>query len=123
MDTQILKNDNTSFKPGSAQTVYILYLLGLVIGITGIVGLVMAYMERNDDMPDWYRSHIQFQIRTFWYGAVWLLAGTLLSLVFLGYFVLLFWLVWLIIRCVKGMKLLAKNQAIPEPTSFFGFGG
>lgn len=102
---------------GSAKIVYILYLVGIIFGITGIVGVVMAYINKGD-APDWLKTHYQFQIRTFWIGALYMILGILLSLVIIGYFVLLFWIVWLIIRCVKGMKSLELKEAHPNPTGW-----
>jgi len=102
---------------GTAKIVYILYLVGIVFGPTGIVGVVMAYINRSD-APDWLKSHYQFQIRTFWIGALYLLVGIILALVIIGYLVLLFWAVWLIVRCVKGMKSLDQKEAHPNPTGW-----
>ncbi|CCG09452.1 Putative uncharacterized protein [Pararhodospirillum photometricum DSM 122] len=61
---------------------------------------------------------MDFQIRTFWYGLLIMVIGGALSLVLIGYAVLLFWLVWLIVRCVKGLLLLNENRPIANPTSF-----
>ena len=47
-----------------ATIVYILYLVGLIAGITTVVGVVIAYVNRAD-APEWVQSHYQFQIRTF----------------------------------------------------------
>jgi uncharacterized membrane protein len=102
---------------GTAKIIYILYLAGIVFGITGIVGVVMAYIYRGD-APDWLESHYQFQIRTFWIGALYMLIGVILVFVFIGYLILLFWMVWLIIRCVKGMKALDQKEAHPDPTGW-----
>jgi uncharacterized membrane protein len=102
---------------GTAKTVYILYLVGIIIGITGIVGVVMAYINKSD-APDWLKTHYQFQIRTFWIGALYMCIGFLLAIVIIGYFILLFWLVWLIVRCVKGMKHLDKEEVHPNPTGW-----
>lgn len=98
----------------NAKMVYIMYLAGLVVGITGIIGVVMAYINR-DDSPEWMASHYQFQIRTFWIGALFMFVGGLLSLVVIGYFILLFWVVWLVVRCIKGMKYLDQQEAHPNP--------
>ncbi|MGH1461129.1 MAG: DUF4870 family protein [Neptuniibacter sp.] len=108
------ENQSTS---GTAKIVYILYLVGVIFGITGIIGVVMSYINRND-APDWLKTHYQFQIRTFWIGALYMLVGTILTFVLIGYLVFLFWVVWLIIRCVKGMKALDKNQPHPNPTGW-----
>lgn len=102
---------------GSARIIYVLYLVGLVLGITGIVGVIMAYVNKGD-APDWLKSHYQFQIRTFWIGALYMLIGFILSFVLVGYLVFLFWLVWLIVRCVKGLKSLDKKEAYPDPTGW-----
>ncbi|HDP88396.1 MAG TPA: hypothetical protein ENN42_00305 [Thioalkalivibrio sp.] len=105
---------------GTAKIVYILYLVGIVVGVTGIVGVVMAYINRRE-APDWLQSHYTFQIRTFWIGLLYLFIGTLTVGLVIGAFILLFWLVWLIIRCVKGMQYLDKQQAHPQPeTWMFG---
>ena len=98
-------------KSSTAKLVYILYLVGLVFGITGIIGVIVAYVNKEDG-PDWLQSHYRFQIRTFWMGLVFLIAGTVLSVVLIGWLVLLFWLVWLIIRSVKGLKQLEKQEPV-----------
>ena len=64
-------NETTSNRnagAGTAKLVYILYLVSLLIGITAIVGLIIAYVNR-DDAPGWLQTHYRFQIRTFWIGA------------------------------------------------------
>jgi len=38
-----------------------------------------------------------------------------MSLIVIGWFVLLFGLIWIIVRCAKGMKYLARGQAHPDP--------
>ena len=107
MSTEQAVNSST------AKLVYILYLVGLVFGITGIIGVVVAYINKNDG-PEWLQSHYRFQIRTFWMGFVFLLVGSILSVVLIGWLVLLFWLVWLIIRCVKAMKQLELQQPVED---------
>jgi len=102
---------------GTAKIVYILYLAGIIFGVTGIVGVVMAYINRGD-APEWLKSHYQFQIRTFWIGGLYILIGVILAMVIIGYLIILFWVVWLIIRCVKGMKSLDQKEAHPNPTGW-----
>ncbi|WP_350432978.1 hypothetical protein ABIS04_06810 [Shewanella sp. H8] len=100
-----------------AKIVYILYMVGLLFGITGIIGVVMAYINKGD-APEWLKTHYQFQIRTFWIGAIYIFLGSILSLVIIGWFVLLFWAVWLIIRSLKGMKALELEKPIENPTGW-----
>jgi len=97
-----------------ANLIYILYLASLVFGITGLIGVVMAYVNKGDG-PGWVDSHYRFQIRTFWVGLLIGVVGGLMSLIVIGWFVLLFGLIWIIVRCAKGMKYLARGQAHPDP--------
>jgi len=97
-----------------ANLIYILYLASLVFGITGLIGVVMAYVNKGDG-PGWVDSHYRFQIRTFWVGLLIGVVGGLMSLIAIGWFVLLFGLIWIIVRCAKGMKYLARGQAHPDP--------
>jgi len=110
--------EKSSTTKGTAKLVYILYMVGLLFGITGIVGVVMAYINK-DDAPAWLKTHYQFQIRTFWIGALYIFLGSILSLILIGYFVILFWVVWLIIRSVKGIKALDAEIALENPKSWF----
>ncbi len=103
---------------GSAKIVYILYIVAVFIGLAGIIGVIIAYVNR-DDAPEWLKSHYQFQIRTFWIGALYMIVGGILSLIFIGWLILLFWVIWLIVRSVKGLKLLDMKQAHPNPTTWF----
>jgi uncharacterized membrane protein len=102
---------------GSAKIVYILYLVSIVIGISAIVGLIMAYINK-DDAPDWLKSHYHFQIRTFWMGLFYLVTGMMLSQFIIGLLIILFWLIWLIVRCAKGMKYLDRREAYPDQTGW-----
>ena len=115
-----MNDTNSNEKPASAGTakiIYILYLVSILIGITAIVGLIMAYVNR-DDAPGWLKSHYHFQIRTFWIGALYLFIGMLLSQFIIGLFILLFWLLWLIVRCARGIKYLDLKQSYPDPTGW-----
>ncbi|NOZ43050.1 MAG: hypothetical protein GXP02_07810 [Alphaproteobacteria bacterium] len=108
--------DNTS-AAGTVKIVYVLYLVGLVAGITGIIGVVIAYVNRSD-APDWLKSHYQFQIRTFWIGGLYMVIGAILAFVAIGWFVMLFWVIWLIVRCIKGLKSLDQKEPHPNPTGW-----
>jgi len=49
---------------------------------------------------------------------LYLFVGALLSIVLIGYLVILFTVVWIIVRSVKGMKSLDAQQAHPNPTGW-----
>lgn len=109
---------NQSVTEGSANTsianiIYVLYLLALLNGITAVIGVIMAYVYR-DDAPEWLRTHYQFQIRTFWMGLLIAVIGGILSLVLVGVVVLLALAVWWIIRCVKGIRFVGERAPYPN---------
>ena len=109
-------NEVASERPVSIDTakiVYILYLVGLAAGVTLLIGVVMAYVNRNE-APDWLRSHYDFQIRTFWMGLLYCVIGFILMFVLIGFLVFLFWVVWLIMRVVKEFKDLEKRVPVPN---------
>lgn len=102
---------------GLAMIVYLLYLAGFLTGISAVVGLIIATMqiERADAVS---RSHFRFQIRTFWIGLVYILAGVATIHVGVGALILLWWMVWTAIRCAKGMLALNADEPIADPESF-----
>ena len=101
----------------TANLIYILYLLSLLFGITSLIGVIMAYINKGD-VPDWVQSHYQFQIRSFWIALLFGVIGGLTVVFGVGILILVFVFLWWIVRCVKGMKYIAKGSAHPNPTSW-----
>lgn len=108
--------------------VYGLYLLGLVNGLTILIGLIIAYANRDSAGPR-MASHYTFLIYTFWIGliaavAAGVLVGGVLSIVLIGIpFLLLgiaIWCaigLWFVIRCVVGLTYMSRGEAYPRPTN------
>lgn len=98
--------------PDMAKIIYVLYLIGLVTGITLLVGVVMAYIYK-DDSPEWLRTHYESQIRIFWIGLLYCVIAGILTLMLIGFLLFLVIAIWWIIRCVKGLKYLDQRSAYP----------
>ena len=99
---------------GLAFAVYVLYLLGYITGITAIIGVVIAYIQADSaDAP--VKSHYIFQIRTFVIGFIYFLVGLLLLNIAVGALIILWALVWSLIRNVKGLLALNRNDPIANP--------
>jgi uncharacterized membrane protein len=101
----------------NANVVYILYLVGLLVGVTNIVGLIMAYVNRGD-APEWVRTHYRFQIRTFWIGLLYSLIGVITIFIVVGFFWLMFVLVWWVVRCIKGMQAISRGVSYEQPATW-----
>ncbi len=102
---------------GYALAVYLLFLIGFFTGITALVGVIIAYVKKPT-ASGILQSHFQFQVHTFWIGLLYLVAGSFLLYFFIGGAILLWWLVWTLVRVIKGLILLNDGRAIPQPTSW-----
>jgi uncharacterized membrane protein len=103
---------------GLVLTVYILYLVGFVTGITVLIGLIIAYLQR-DRTDQICQSHSQFQIRTFWLGLLYLFVGAVMIHFAVGVLILIWWVIWTLIRCVKGLLALNAGEPIRDPNSLW----
>ena len=103
-------------EPGqtNAQVIYILYL---VVGVTMIVGVVLAYINRGKT-GGFVESHYTFLIRTFWIGLLYGLISVVLFFVFIGVLLMFVVLVWFIARCVLGLQALQRGEAVKNPESW-----
>lgn len=111
--------------------VYGLYLLGFTNGLTFIVGLIVAYVNRDTAGPI-NESHYTFAIRTFWLsialfliGALLLAFGIPLSLLLIGIPMMIAGgaiigavSLWFVVRCVMGITYLVRGEAYPRPLSW-----
>jgi uncharacterized membrane protein len=100
-----------------ANLVYILYLVGLIVGVTSLVGVIMAYINRGE-APEWVKTHFTYQIRTFWIGLLYGFIGVVTIWILIGFLILLFVAVWWIIRCVKGMKAIERGEPVANPATW-----
>jgi uncharacterized membrane protein len=103
---------------GLVLTVYILYLVGFLTGITVLVGLIIAYLQR-DKTDRVSQSHFQFQITTFWIGLLYFFVGLLTLHFGIGALILLWYVIWTVIRCVKGLLALNMGEPIRNPNSWW----
>ncbi len=94
--------------------IYILYLASLIFGVTAVIGVIMAYVNYRD-APEWLGTHYDFQIRTFWIGLVYLAICLVTLFAGIGFLLILLWYVWIIVRCARGMRHLARAEAYPNP--------
>ncbi|MCF8495756.1 MAG: hypothetical protein K9G62_03715 [Alphaproteobacteria bacterium] len=104
-------------KPDSAQLIYVLYLASLVLGVTAVIGVIWAYMEKGR-APAWLMTHYTWLIHTFWKGLMYLFIGVFTSVIFIGFILIPLTAIWFIVRCIKGLQLLGRREAIPKPESW-----
>jgi uncharacterized membrane protein len=112
--------------------IYLLHALSLLTGILGaatvvgafligwpsIVAVILNYVKRSDARGTWLESHFRWQIRTFWFGLLWVSLCVLFVLGTLGIGILIAWLplgiitIWFIYRIVRGWLALSDRRAL-----------
>jgi len=102
---------------GLAFTVYILYFFGYFTGLTALIGVVIAHLQAPSTESA-MKTHYTFQIRTFWVGLLYVLVGAALLFHIIGGFILLWAFVWSLVRNIKGILALNRNEPIPNPESW-----
>lgn len=91
---------------------YVLYLVGFIVGVTGLIAIIMNYVKRDEMRGTWLESHVDWQIKTFWWCLLGYIIGFALSIILIGYLIIFLVLVWQIYRLVVGLNALNANQAV-----------
>lgn len=110
---------NASFDLNHPTIVSLLYLASCVFFVTGIVGLVLAYVWRSERPEPWEASHLTYLIRTFWIGLVGALVSTPFMLVGIGFLMIFAVFVLVIVRCVLSLVRAQKREAMPNPETLW----
>ncbi len=100
-----------------AMLVYLLLLIVPLLPFTPLLAVIIAYVYR-DDAPEWLQSHFQLQVRTFWIALLWVCIAALTFIIIIGKFILLLGLIWYLVRVLKGIKYLKRQQPYPNPDSW-----
>src|SRR3546814_13149068 len=72
---------NASFDLNRPTIVALFYLASFLTGITALIGLVLAYVWKNEPHEPWATSHYSFPIRSFWYGLLGAIIRGILTLI------------------------------------------
>jgi uncharacterized membrane protein len=110
--------------------IYALHAVSLVTGIVGVatvvgafligwpslIAVILNYATRSDARGTWLQSHYRWQIRTFWFGLLWVVILGLFVVVTLGVGLLVAWIplglvgLWFIYRIARGwLRLLDRR--------------
>jgi uncharacterized membrane protein len=112
------------------QVIYALHAFSLVMGILGaativgafltgwpsIIAVILNYVKRGEVRGTWLESHFRWQIRTFWFGLLWVLLCGLFVALTLGLGLILVWFplglvaIWFIYRVARGWMRLTSGR-------------
>lgn len=95
--------------------VALMYLVSIVTGLTMLIGLILAYVWKDDDGGNWENSHFRFHIRSFWIGLVFgvvAIVPTVLTLGLAGFILYPLLVIWLAVRSLKALLAAQKLEPI-----------
>ena len=110
--------------------IYALHALSLLIGILtaatvvgafllgwpSIIAVILNYVQRSEVRGTWLEPHFRWQIRTFWFGFLWVGLCMLFVVVTFGIGMLVAWLplglvgLWFIYRIARGWPRLIDRR-------------
>ncbi len=110
--------------------VYALHAFSIATGIVGtatvigafltgwpsIIAVILNYVKRSEARGSWLESHFRWQIRTFWFGVLWVGLCGLLIVLTLGIGIVIVWLplafvtIWFVYRIVRGWVRLSARR-------------
>jgi uncharacterized membrane protein len=110
--------------------IYGLHAFSLLTGILGtatvigafltgwpsIIAVILNYVKRAEVRGTWLESHFLWQIRTFWYGLLWVVLCGAVVVLTLGLGLLVVWLplaivtIWFVYRIARGWIRLGARQ-------------
>jgi uncharacterized membrane protein len=114
------------------QAIYALHAFSLLTGILGaatvvgafltgwpsIIAVILNYVKRSEVRGTWLDSHFSWQIRTFWYGVLWVGLCVAFVVLTFGIGILIAWIplvivsVWFMYRIVRGWVRLRDGRAM-----------
>lgn len=106
------------FDLNKATIISLLYLAGFVVGVTSLVGVILALVWKDEVAGTWEESHLQFHIMTFVIGLVVGIIGLILSFVLIGIPILLALTVWILVRSVVALLKAQKQEPIADPKTW-----
>jgi len=110
--------------------IYGLHAASLITGIIGaatvvgafltgwpsIIAVILNYVYRSDARGTWLETHFRWQIRTFWFGLLWVVLCGIFVVATLGIGLLVAWMplavvgLWFVYRILRGWLRLADRR-------------
>jgi uncharacterized membrane protein len=118
---------------GWTHLIYGLHAFSLVTGIIGaatvvgafltgwpsLIAVILNYVKRSEARGTRLETHFRWQIRTFWFGLLWVALCLLFVVMTLGIGILVAWLplavvgLWFIYRIARGWLALIDRRPMP----------
>jgi len=89
---------------------------GFIFGLPSLLAVLLNYLKRGDVNGTWLESHFRWQIRTFWFTALWLVVYGLLIISIIG--IPIAWILivilglWVGYRVIRGWVALFSERPV-----------
>ena len=93
-------------------------ITAFLTGWPSIIAVILNYVKRSDVRGTWLDSHFRWQIRTFWFGLLWISLCGIFIITTFGIGLLFVWLpitlvgLWFVYRVIRGWVTLSDNRAM-----------
>lgn len=92
-----------------------------VFGWPSIISVIINYVTRSQVRGLWLESHWRWQLRTFWYAALWLFIAGGLAVTIIGIpaamLVIVITGIWVLYRVIRGWLALVDRRPLPLPAA------
>ncbi len=115
--TNILVNSKVQSARTHAIICYVLMLLSFFFGITSLIGLIWAYIARNEAKSTFAESHFDNIISVFWFSIMWFCLAVFSAMlvgVFGGGIVAGIAAIWILFRLIKGVVRVTSYKSFNE---------
>ncbi len=92
-------------------------IFAFVASWLSVIAVIINFLTRDRVRGTWLASHWRWQLRTFWFAALWVLVTGLLFVTIIG--IPLAWVVavstglWVLYRVIRGWLALLDRRAMP----------
>ncbi|MDP2195537.1 MAG: hypothetical protein Q8J72_06075 [Rhodocyclaceae bacterium] len=130
---EIIKSDNLDGQSAWCHVMYGLHALSALSGIMtsasiigafvfgwpSIIAVIINYVTRANVRGTWLETQWRWQLRSFWYAALWLLVAGLLAVTLIGIPAAILVIVvtgfWVLYRVIRGWIALVNRRLLPVP--------
>ena len=103
-------------RPDAALATLATVVGAFLLGWPSLIAVILNYVKRSEARGTWLDSHFRWQIRTFWYGLLWVSLCMLFIVMTLGVGILIAWIplgavgLWFIYRIARGWLALVDRR-------------
>ena len=89
---------------------YALMVIGFFTGIFWIIGAIWAMVKKEDAKGTLFEDHYTNIVKTFWWSLAFSILGFFLSVLVIGYVILLIVWIWSMYKVIKGLARITSNK-------------